>query len=242
MMAQEGGQRREVCLNLHWRTGSATQTELYKPTARPLSPKPSQPSTPKPISKPRFSMSLFNKGATASGSAAKNLIERGSVTTSVKAAVVDGTRKVRHIMTPSSLFEPPLTHRVPGRQTRDRTPRCHRRRGCRHPRHRSAGRRGRTCVGSRGFHDPGRLRMYVATRCLPFTPDWWLTLRPVSAAAGIQSCIGSVAAGGPFAVLQSAAAGGYGVAIVNGAVQGGGAALASLGGLAGWFGGRRTGT
>ncbi|RTE74595.1 hypothetical protein BHE90_010963 [Fusarium euwallaceae] len=36
-----------------------------------------------------------------------------------------------------------------------------------------------------------------------------------SFAAFIHSCIGNVAAGSPFAVLQSAGAGGYGMAIVS---------------------------
>ncbi|KAH7188526.1 uncharacterized protein B0J16DRAFT_382405 [Fusarium flagelliforme] len=44
-----------------------------------------------------------------------------------------------------------------------------------------------------------------------------------SAAAGIQSGIGSVAAGSLFATLQSAGAGGYGVAAVHGVVQAAGA-------------------
>jgi hypothetical protein len=46
-----------------------------------------------------------------------------------------------------------------------------------------------------------------------------------SVAAGVQSGLGSVAAGSMFAGLQSAAAGGYGLAMANGVVQGAGAAL-----------------
>ncbi|KAL0937820.1 uncharacterized protein CTRU02_207551 [Colletotrichum truncatum] len=50
-----------------------------------------------------------------------------------------------------------------------------------------------------------------------------------SAAAGVQSGIGSVVAPSLFATLQSAGAGGYGVATVYGAVQGVGGVIASAG-------------
>ncbi|KAK7428483.1 hypothetical protein QQZ08_004921 [Neonectria magnoliae] len=50
-----------------------------------------------------------------------------------------------------------------------------------------------------------------------------------SIAAGVQSGIGSVSAGGLFATLQSAGAGGYGVAAVNGAIRGGAAGMGCLG-------------
>lgn len=53
-----------------------------------------------------------------------------------------------------------------------------------------------------------------------------------SAAAGIQSGIGSVVAPGIFATLQSAGAGGYGVAAVHTVVQAVGA-LVAAGGVAG---------
>ncbi|KAF5239767.1 hypothetical protein FANTH_9846 [Fusarium anthophilum] len=52
-----------------------------------------------------------------------------------------------------------------------------------------------------------------------------------SAAAGIQSGIGIVVAGSPFAILQSAGAGGAGLAVVNGVVQASGAVVGA-GGLA----------
>ncbi|KAF4448807.1 hypothetical protein F53441_7856 [Fusarium austroafricanum] len=58
-----------------------------------------------------------------------------------------------------------------------------------------------------------------------------------SAAAGIQSGVGSVVAPSLFATLQSAGAGGYGVAAVHGVVQATGAAVAALG----WFGGQGDG-
>lgn len=50
-----------------------------------------------------------------------------------------------------------------------------------------------------------------------------------SAAAGIQSGIGSVVAPGLFATLQSAGAGGYGVAAVHTVVQAAGALVAAAG-------------
>jgi len=50
-----------------------------------------------------------------------------------------------------------------------------------------------------------------------------------SAAAGIQSGIGSVAAGSAFAILQSAGAGGAGLAVVNGVVQAAGAIVGATG-------------
>ncbi|KPM37771.1 hypothetical protein AK830_g8803 [Neonectria ditissima] len=54
-----------------------------------------------------------------------------------------------------------------------------------------------------------------------------------SIAAGIQSGMGSVAAGSLFATLQSAGAAGYGLAAVHGAVQ----ATAIMGAFRAWFGG-----
>ncbi|KAI6772580.1 hypothetical protein HG530_003538 [Fusarium avenaceum] len=50
-----------------------------------------------------------------------------------------------------------------------------------------------------------------------------------SAAAGIQSGIGSVVAPGLFATLQSAGAGGYGLAAVHTVVQAAGALVAAAG-------------
>ncbi|KAF5660531.1 hypothetical protein FCIRC_12126 [Fusarium circinatum] len=50
-----------------------------------------------------------------------------------------------------------------------------------------------------------------------------------SAAAGIQSGIGSVVAGSPFSILQSAGAGGAGLAVVNGVVQASGAVVGASG-------------
>nr|CEG05041.1 unnamed protein product [Fusarium clavum] len=55
-----------------------------------------------------------------------------------------------------------------------------------------------------------------------------------SAAAGIQSGLGSVTAGSLFATLQSAGAGGYGVVAVHGVVQAAGAVVGA-GGLGAWF-------
>ncbi|TGJ86713.1 hypothetical protein E0Z10_g2023 [Xylaria hypoxylon] len=52
-----------------------------------------------------------------------------------------------------------------------------------------------------------------------------------SAAAGIQSGIGSVVAPSIFATLQSAAAGGYGIAAVSAAIQGAGTLVASVGAM-----------
>jgi hypothetical protein len=58
-----------------------------------------------------------------------------------------------------------------------------------------------------------------------------------SAAAGIQSGIGSVAGGSLFAVLQSAGAGGYGVAAVHGVIQAVGVAVGARG-IGAWFRGQ----
>ncbi|KAG5973180.1 hypothetical protein E4U58_005531 [Claviceps cyperi] len=49
-----------------------------------------------------------------------------------------------------------------------------------------------------------------------------------SAAAGVQSCIGNVAAGSLFATLQSAGMGGAGAVVVNAAVSGAAAAGSAL--------------
>ncbi|RBR17720.1 uncharacterized protein FIESC28_06416 [Fusarium coffeatum] len=61
-----------------------------------------------------------------------------------------------------------------------------------------------------------------------------------TAAAGIQSGIGSVAAGSLFATLQSVGAGGYGVAAVHGVVQAA-EAVVGAGGLVTWFRGQDDG-
>ncbi|KAM4060323.1 interferon-induced 6-16 family protein [Hirsutella rhossiliensis] len=57
-----------------------------------------------------------------------------------------------------------------------------------------------------------------------------------SAAAAVQSVMGSVVAPSLFSTLQSAAMGGYGVVVVHGAVQGLGA-LAAI--IAGYMAGRK---
>ncbi|OTA07705.1 hypothetical protein A9Z42_0086220 [Trichoderma parareesei] len=59
---------------------------------------------------------------------------------------------------------------------------------------------------------------------------------PSSVAAGIQAGIGSVGAGGIFAMVQSAAMGGYGAAVLTGATQAAGVTMAGAGGLATFMG------